>query len=155
MVTHQLQVRCKPVPMYPRPGLYLWLKLVRRRLRHDEEFYSWNGEFWCLFSNKEGCSDRDIPTTKYHPVHDIRSATLHTGRRSRLDWQGPNDRGLFEVTSSGTTSSSSSSSRAFIVSSTVINIYSNHDNKDTIGTSESRKLIDTCSLLHIFNLGIL
>jgi len=48
--------------------------------------------------------------------------------------------------------------RAFIVSSrpTVINTHSNHGNVrhlDTIGTSESRKLIDTCSLLQI-NLGI-
>ena len=30
------------------------------RLRHEEDFYSWNGAFWCILGGKGGCSDRDM-----------------------------------------------------------------------------------------------
>ena len=36
---------------------------------HDEDFYSWNSVFWCIFAGKGGCSDRYMsfrPPAKYN-----------------------------------------------------------------------------------------
>ena len=30
------------------------------QLGHEEDFYSWNGAFWCILGGKGGCIDRDM-----------------------------------------------------------------------------------------------